>query len=112
MYNRVRYISVLILYLIVNGSEAATLSMICKNPRREYLVVFNDFSRSFIAKAEEGDTPYRVDSIRRVGESYTVKGVTIFGGPSFSALIGDGQQFIQFFDSRKLHQTDYCRKAS
>jgi hypothetical protein len=94
--------------LIAQEAHAETITMICKNPRREYLVVFDSFAKSLVMKAEEEDTPYRVDKIRRVGRGYVVNGVTTPGGPSFHALI-DNQKLIQFFVSNKLLQTDYCR---
>lgn len=82
--------------------------MICKNPRREYVVVFGSFARSLVAKAQEADTPYRVDSVRQVGRGYIVEGVATSGGPAFRAVI-DGRKLIQFFASGKLLQTDHCR---
>jgi hypothetical protein len=94
--------------LIAQEARAETITMTCKNPRREYRVVFDSFAKSLVAKAEEGDTPYRVDKVRRVGRGYVVDGVTAPGGPSFHALI-DNQKLIQFFVSNKLLQTDYCR---
>jgi hypothetical protein len=94
--------------LIAQEARAETITMTCKNPRREYLLVFDSFAKSLVAKAEDGDTPYRVDKVQRVGRGYTVDGVTAPGGPSFHALI-DNQKLIQLFISNKLLQTDYCR---
>lgn len=93
--------------LIAQEARAETIAMTCKNPRREYLVIFDSFAKSLIATAEEGDTPYRVDKVRRVGRGYIVDGVTAPGGPSFHAVI-DNQKLIQFFVSKKLLQADYC----
>ncbi len=93
--------------LLAQEAGAETITMICKNPRREYLVVFDSFAKSLVTKAEEGDTPYRVDKVRQVGRGYIVEGVTAPGGPSFHALI-DNQKLIQLFVSNKLIQTDYC----
>lgn len=93
---------------ITHDARAETITMTCKSPRREYLVVFDSFAKSLVTKAEEGDTPYRVDKVRQVGRGYVVEGVTAPGGPSFHALI-DNQKLIQFFVSNKLVQTDYCR---
>jgi len=86
---------------------AETINMICKNPRREYAVVFDSFAKSLVARAEDGDTPYRVDKVRQTGRGYVVDGVAAPGGPSFHAVI-DNQKQIQFFVSKKLLQTDYC----
>ena len=94
--------------MVVADAFAATLSMICKNPRRHYRVVFDDFSRVMNIRAEGDETSYRVDSVARIGNAYTVKGVTVFGGPSYSALIGGSQQLIQYFQNGRLMQTDYC----
>lgn len=102
---------VLVAGICVFGAQEAgaeTITMICKNPRREYVVVFDSFARSFIAKAAEGDTPYRVEKVRQVGRGYVVDGVTTPAGPAFRAVI-DRQKQIQFFVSGKLLQTDHCR---
>ena len=93
--------------LFAQEARAETITMTCNSPRREYLVVFDSFAKSLVAKAEEGDTPYRVDKVQRVGRGYVVEGVTAPGGPSFHAVI-DNQKLIQFFVSKKLFQTDYC----
>ena len=94
--------------LMATWARAETITMTCKNPRREYIVVFDSFAKSLVTKAEEGDTPYRVDKVRQVGRGYVVDGVAAPGGPSFHALI-DNQKLIQFFVGKKLFQTDYCR---
>lgn len=82
--------------------------MVCENSRRQYLIVFDSFARSLIAKAEDGDKPYRVDRVRQVGDGYVIEGMAASGGPAFRALIG-GQRLIQLFVSGKVIQTDYCR---
>ena len=100
--------------LAIAGADSAyavTIEMTCNNPRREYRLVFNDFAKSLVAKAGEGDTPYRVDKVRRIGEDYLVDGVAGYGGPRFTAFFGTGtdEKSIQFFIGKGPPQIDPCR---
>jgi hypothetical protein len=95
--------------VLSDHAAAVTIEMTCKNPRREYRLVFNDFARSLVAKTEEDDTAYRVDNVKRIGDDYIVTGVATYGGPRYTAIFGTDQKSIQFFIGNGAPQTDYCR---
>ncbi len=103
------FLAAILTIATADHAVAVTIEMTCKNPRREYRLVFNDFAKSLVAKAEEGDTPYRVDRVKRIGEDYVVSGVAAYGGPRFTAIIGTDQKLIQFFIGNGSPQIDYCR---
>lgn len=69
--------------LTASLARAETITMICKNPRREYVVIFDNFAKSLVTKAEEGGTPYRVDKVRRVGRGYFVEGLPLTAAQLF-----------------------------
>ncbi len=96
------------LCVAVGSASAADLTMVCKNSRREYQVVYDAFARSLIAKAEEGDTPYRVDDVKTGGGSTMISGATTADGPRFKAQIGKTKS-ITFFEGGKVLQVDRCR---
>jgi len=83
---------------------AATISLKCKNARREYLVEFNDATRQVFAKAEGSNTNYPVSEIKEISGGYLIKG-TIPNGPDYE-LSTVRPKSIRFFISPGNVQTD------
>jgi len=90
----------------IHSAIAQPLAMTCTNPRRGYLVSFDAEKRSFVARAEEGPTPYAVTSFTRSGSQTIVSGRTPNGGPSFTAYFGSRPR-IEFNTGNGI-QTDLC----
>ncbi len=90
---------------LVTDVASAPISMICENPRREYLFVFDIDAR--IASAD--GTNYRVLGIENTDERLLIIGLP--GNDSsltFRAHIRPYKK-IEFFSDDQLFQTDGCR---
>lgn len=93
-----------------NLAAANKTKMICENPRREYLVIFDPEKHRFVVKAEDGLTKYRLRNVQNVPGGYVIKGSTIRNGPDFVAYT-TGARRIEYFANFEKIQTDYCRKT-
>lgn len=89
------------------GVAAETLKLICENPRREYLVVFDTKSRTFLINPDSDRTYYKVKSVSQSEDGLVVKGNTVKQGPDFEAFFGDGASIT--FLMPDPFQTDFCR---
>lgn len=89
---------------------AAAETMTCKNPRREYRVEFD--GKNFLAKSEEGTTPYRVTNVVDMPDGRLVIGKAAGAdGLNFEADFGD-REIRYFMDGAGAAlQTDDCRPA-
>lgn len=101
-----RFLSLAVL-VMVGDASAATISMKCKNPRREYIVEFNDVTRQVITKSEEGTTNYPVLEIKEISGGYLIKG-HIPNGPDYELTTGPSKS-IRFVISPGNVQIDPCR---
>jgi hypothetical protein len=88
-------------------AAARDLSMTCTNPRRGYSVKFDAARRSFITVADGSRTSYQVHSYTASGRQIIVSGLTMDGGPRFTAYFGTHPRIE--FNSGSDIQTDYCR---
>jgi hypothetical protein len=79
-------------------------NMICENPRREYVIKFDDALNQFHAD----DTAYKVLAVERSGERFIVVGLTVNDGPTFRAHFRPYKK-MEFFTDNQLFQTDGCR---
>jgi hypothetical protein len=46
--------------LATSSALSAPLTMVCENPRRSYVVTFDERERTFVATVDEGPTAYHV----------------------------------------------------
>lgn len=78
--------------------------MVCSNPGRDYLVVFDREQRTFVLDPDTSATKYTILAI----EGDRVAGAVGYeSGLSFLADIGDAAR-IEFYDGSKIVQTDAC----
>lgn len=63
-------------------ANAATLTMICENPRREYVITFDEGMNSLHAD----DTPYRILAVEKTSSRLVVAGLTVNEGPTFRPI--------------------------
>jgi hypothetical protein len=89
--------------LATSSALSAPLTMVCENPRRSYVVTFDERRRTLVTTAEEGPTAYRVTSV--VGRK--VSGLSTKGGPAFTAYFSEPKGIV--FRDGKFVQTDPCR---
>lgn len=99
---------VLISGILISGSAlAAQTQMICKNPRRSYLVTFDDVTKTLRVGAAGPDTFYQVKRVENGANGQVVHGKTVKGGPNFVAHLG-GKKRMELVDSGQIVQTDPC----
>ena len=94
----------LLLALSGQAVTAATHKLVCQNPLREYLVVFDSKANTFVIDPDTSNTAYTVVSAKRSEDGLVVRGKTVNGGPDFDAFFGDGPAIAYGED-----QVDYCR---
>lgn len=85
-------------------AKAAKLKMICENPRREYVLTFDEAANTVFAD----ETRYRVLAVERTKSWLLVTGLTVNDGPTFRAHFRPYKK-IEFFSDNQLTQTDGCR---
>jgi hypothetical protein len=103
-----RKVALLLMLVAPTGDAlAATISLKCKNPRREYLIEFNDVTRQVLAKSEEGSTNYPVSEVKEISGGYLIKG-RIPNGPDYKLSTGK-QKSIRFVIGPGNVQTDSCQ---
>lgn len=90
--------------IAVSDAAAGVISMICQNPRREYVLTYNTDDRSLVL----GDTSYKVLAVERTEDRFIVAGTTVNGGPTFQLHIRPYRK-IDFYSDGSLDQTDGCR---
>jgi hypothetical protein len=95
------------MYLFANNTLASSGAMKCDNPRREYVVKYDDELGSFVLQAEEGKTRYKVKSVSIESKGAVFKGETAKGGPTFQAFTS-GRKRVEFFENGQRIQTDFC----
>jgi hypothetical protein len=98
----------LVFVMIAGMSNAAVMEMNCKNPRRDYLAVFDDKANTFKLKTSGTVTTYMVMRIDNTGGKLIVTGKSVIGGPDFVAYL-DNDRRIEFIVDGKTIQTDRCK---
>src|SRR6478609_196182 len=88
----------------VTFAQGRTIEMICKNPRQEYTVIFDEVSKSF----RVGETPYDVLAVEKTSERFVVVGLTVNDGQTFRAHFLP-YKMMEFFKGKQLYQADGCR---
>lgn len=95
--------------LLTPPAAAATLTMICENPRQEHLVVFDNKARTMIINPDGPQrTRYVVLAVEGPAARPTVTGLTVNDGPTFRAHFGRSKR-IELFAGNQPFQTDRCR---
>lgn len=99
-------LAVLALALALPGSANASnsMTMICENPRQEYVVRFSKAMNSLSA----GETQYRVLAVEETKDRMVIVGLTINDGPTLRAHFRPYKK-MEFFTDNQLFQTDGCR---
>ena len=96
-----------LLIFAIGDASAATITMKCKNPRREYIVEFNDVTRQVVAKSEGSSTQYPVSEIKEISAGYLING-RILNGPDYELSTGK-QKSIRFTIGPGNVQVDACQ---
>lgn len=86
------------------ASAASAETMVCENPRREYVVRFDRTLKGLTANKEQ----YRVLAVEETKDRLVVVGLTMKGGPTFRAHFRPYKKMELFTDDH-LVQTDGCR---
>ena len=94
--------------LCAQAAGAQTVEMLCKNPRREYLVTFDKGDRRFFNKADGDAVEYSVLSVEDTPRKLIVVGLTVNNGPTFRATFKPTKK-LEYFENNELMQTDSCR---
>lgn len=90
--------------LVGPEARAATLRMVCENPRRDYVVTYEEGAKTMSAN----ETAYRVLAVDRTKQKLVVAGLTVDDGPTFRAHFRPEKK-IEYFSDNALMQTDTCR---
>jgi len=98
----------LVFGLIAGPVYASETEMVCKNPRRSYVVLFDKAANTFRVSAAGVDDFYQIESVEDTGNGLVVRGKTVRGGPDFVAHLGL-KKSIEFIDSGEVIQTDPCK---
>lgn len=85
-------------------AHAAKLKMVCESPRREYLLTFDEATKTLHADK----TLYQVLAVEKTHNTFMVVGLTVNDGPTFRAYFRPYKK-IEFFNDNQLFQTDGCR---
>ena len=102
-------IGILLAFVLIAGPVlAAPTQMICKNPRRSYLVTFDAAANTFRLGSAGPDTFYQVERVEEGENGQVVRGKTVKDGPDFVAYLGEKKR-IDFIDGEQVIQTDPCK---
>lgn len=85
-------------------AQADFQTLICENPRQEYVVKYDLATKQVLAS----DTAYRVLAVEQADERLVMVGLTVGDGPTFRLHIRPYKK-IEFFSDNQLIQTDGCR---
>ncbi|OJY34633.1 MAG: hypothetical protein BGP11_16115 [Rhodobacterales bacterium 65-51] len=85
-------------------AQADFQTLICENPRQEYVVKYDLATKQVLAS----ETAYRVLAVEQAGERLVMVGLTTGDGPTFRLQIRPYKK-IEFFSDSQLIQTDGCR---
>ena len=99
--------AILVCFFAPDLAWAAKGKMVCDNPRRSYLVKFDDELGAFVLAAEEGETSYVVKSVSLEHNGAIFKGDTTSGGPTFQAFTF-GRKRVEFYQDNQRIQIDFC----
>lgn len=92
-----------------SAASAAEISMVCKNPRREHQVTYDDTSKIVLDQAAGANAAYRVTSVKEVGGGPQVTAKTVTKGmPDIRASFGRPKG-IAYSNSGRVFQTEPCR---
>jgi hypothetical protein len=98
-----------LLAMIVPAAASGQVSMICKNPRGEYLVVFDPSARTLILNPDSDASRYKVLAIESTPDRLTVAGMVGFDSDmGFSADFQPKHQ-VAFYVNETVRQTDRCQ---
>lgn len=86
------------------AASAETISLVCENPRREYLVSYDPALNTVHAD----DTLYRVLAVEETPDRLVVVGLTVKDGPTFRLHIRPYKK-MELLAGSQLIQTDGCR---
>ncbi len=98
----------LILSLAAEPVFATQIQMTCKNPRRSYVVTFDDEANTFRVGSAGPNTFYQVKRLGKNMNGQVVHGKTVKGGPDFEAYLGTKKR-IEFIEGGQIIQTDFCK---
>ena len=98
----------LVIGLIGGPAYAAQTEMVCKNPRRSYVVLFDKAANTFRVRVAGADNFYQIERVENTENGLVVRGKTIKGGPDFVAHLGL-KKSIEFTDSGQIIQIDPCK---
>lgn len=87
-------------------AHAAKLKMVCESPRREYLLTYDEATKTMYADK----TLYQVLAVEKTQNKIVVVGLTVNDGPTFRAHFSPYKK-IEFFSDNQLFQTDGCRST-
>ena len=86
-------------------ASADIVKLICQNPRREYVVEYNNRLRTLTL---DGETNYKILAVEKTPERYVIAGLTVEGGPTFQLHLRPYRK-MDFYSGESLQQTDGCR---
>ncbi|MDR2311649.1 MAG: hypothetical protein LBE54_11755 [Brucellaceae bacterium] len=99
-------LSAILLLMPSVQAHAAKLKMVCESPRREYLLTYDETTKTMYADK----TLYRVLAVEKTQKKLVVVGLTVNDGPTFRAHFLPYKK-IEFFSDNQLIQTDGCRST-
>lgn len=89
------------------AADAATITMKCKNPRREYLVEFDEQARRLVVRADGSTTNYPISAIQEITGGLLISG-RIPNGPQFQLSTGK-QKMMRYTIAPGNEQADQCQ---
>jgi hypothetical protein len=90
-------------------AEAKTLQLACENPRREYLVKYQEGAREILLNPDTENSGLRVLAVENTTDKYVVAAQTPNGGPAVRLHLRPYLK-IEYWVDGQLFQTDGCYK--
>ena len=93
--------------LLTAVSASAETKLVCENPRREYLVVYERGAAFIILDPDSGETKYKVLVDDRTDDHHVVTAETVEGGPTVQLHLWPYQK-MEVWSDGQLFQTYAC----
>ena len=97
-----------ILFLQLHAQAVnAEITLICENPRREYIVIYEPGTPYLLLNPDSEETRYVIEVDDNRDGSHVVTTLTVEGGPTARLHLRPYQK-MEYWDGGQLIQTDGC----
>ncbi len=97
-------------FLSIQATAASAVSLVCENPRREYLVIYEPGARNILINPDSDNVGYPISVDDLGDDAHKVTASTPNGGPTAVLHLRPYQKF-EYWSDGQLIQTDGCYEA-